>query len=121
MRIRESPVSPLHYRLETIALQQINHVVRREIVIGRLDEIRVCANMGREIVPLLDIREVAAALSREQNLPSRARHLFQNNHLGIRRSGFRPMGCEQARCAAANYHDIIFHINKFFVCKYSLN
>ena len=66
-----------HDGLQTVALKEINRVLRSEVVERRIDEIRIGADVLRELVPVLQIGEVAPSLAREQDFPARPGHLLK--------------------------------------------
>ena len=60
--------------------KEINHLLRTEIIERRLEEVRLRVHMPAELVPCLQVCEIAPALSCDHDLASRALHLLQHHH-----------------------------------------
>ena len=60
--------------------QEIDHLLRTQIIERRLQEVRLRMNMPAELIPCLQVGEVASSLSCDHDLASRALHLLQHQH-----------------------------------------
>ena len=79
----------------------------------RADEIGVGADVVREVAPLLDIGEVAAALAGDHHLPAGLGHLLQHGHgPAVFRLGQHFRGADgrhQSGGSSSDHNDIRFH------------
>ena len=111
--LRECAVAALHNAAEAVCLQQVDQLFGGKVVPGRTDEIGVGAHVVGEIAPLLDVREVAAALAGDHHLAAGLGHLLQH---GDRPSVFRlGQNLRSAQCRnqsggpASDHNDVRFH------------
>ena len=84
VRCRVGAVSPLHHAAHTVSLEKAYQRLGVEVVERRLDKVRARAHVGIEVIPGLEVGEIAPALARDHNLPRRTRHLLQKGDARIR-------------------------------------
>ena len=78
----KDPPAPFDLRLHAVTPQEGEEVVPEEAVKGAVEEAAVRAVHGDEIVELAGVRQVAAALSADEDLLSRTVGLFEQENLG---------------------------------------
>ena len=87
-----------------------------EVEERRLQEVRVRADVLTELVPVLDIGEVASPLAGDHYLPPGAGHLLQQRHRSIAARGNQRRGRSvrghQPCGTPADYDDIRLHLTK---------
>ena len=76
-----STVAALHYRAHTYGREQVDKALRREVEERGLYEVCLAADVGAELIPVLEVGKVAAALSRDHNFAGWAGHFLQDSYL----------------------------------------
>ena len=110
---REGAVAALDDGRHAERLEPVHDGLGRQIIEGGLNEIRLRANVPGEGVPVLHIREIAAALAGNHHLAGRPRHLLQHRDLrrlpGVHEGPGGVVRRHQAGRAAADDDNVRLH------------